>query len=108
MDSGSTFHSPVPIVFGRNPSRVSVASRGNKVIVAFEDPNAAEPIVGVSLSRTMGHLFEERMSVSSGNGRAEQPVIRLSHDSIHLWWSEYSADPAVSATRSAYESGRWR
>src|SRR5215208_831677 len=30
MDKAATFHSPVPIVFGRNPSRVSVASSGDK------------------------------------------------------------------------------
>lgn len=108
MDSAATFHAPVPIVFGRNPSRVSIASRGERVAIAYEDPNAEEPIIGVALSRTMGHLFEQRIEVTSSNGRARQPVIRLSGDSIRLWWSEYSANPAVSATRPAYEAGRWR
>ncbi len=108
MDSAVTFHATVPIVFGRNPSRVSIASLGQRVAVAYEDPNAQEPVIGVALSRTMGHLFEQRMQVTSSNGRARQPVVRLSNDSIRLWWSEYSANPAISATRPAYESGRWR
>ena len=108
MDSGTTFHAPVPIVFGRNPSRVSIAVRGDRVAVAYEDPNAQEPVIGVALSRTMGHLFEQRMEATSGNVRAKQPVIRLSRDSIRLWWSEYSADPAVSATRPGYSAGSWR
>jgi len=34
MDSGRTFHSPVPIVFGDNPAFVSVASEGDRVAVA--------------------------------------------------------------------------
>jgi hypothetical protein len=108
MDSASTFHAAVPIVFGNNPSRVSIDSNGDRVAVAFEDPNSRQPMVGVSLSGTMGHIFERRMTVSSANGRARQPVIRLAGDSIRVWWSEYSANPAVSATRPAYRAGHWK
>jgi hypothetical protein len=105
MDSAATFHWPVPIVFGNNPSRVSIDAEGDRVIVAFEDPNANQPLVGVSLSATMGHLFEFRTQASSPNGRARQPVVRLAGDTVHLWWSEYSANPAVSATRPTYRGG---
>jgi len=108
MDKASTFHSPVPIVFGRNPSRVSVASSGDKVAVAYEDPNASQPMVGVALSRSMGHIFESRSIATSENGRARQPVVRLAGDSIRLWWSEYSPDPEVSATRPFYRAGSWK
>jgi hypothetical protein len=108
MDSAVTFHAPVPIVFGNKPSTVSVAAQGNRVAVAYEDPNAEQPIIGVALSRTMGHLFEQHMQATSSNGRARQPVVRLSRDSILLWWSEYSANPAISATRRAYEAAAWR
>lgn len=106
MDSAATFHAAVPIIFGKNPSRVSIAAEGDKVAVAFEDPNSNQPMVGVSLSVTMGHIFEARMTASSPNGRARQPVVRLAGDSIRLWWSEYSADPSVSATRPMYRLGR--
>ena len=108
MDKAATFHSPVPIVFGRNPSRVSVASSGDKVAVAYEDPNASQPMVGVALSRSMGHIFESRSIATSENGRARQPVVRLAGDSIRLWWSEYSPDPEVSATRPFYRAGSWK
>ncbi len=104
MDSAATFHWPVPIVFGNNPSRVSIDAVGDRVVVAFEDPNSNQPMVGISLSGTMGHIFEQRMTASSGNGRALQPVVRLAGDSIRLWWSEYSANPAISATRTTYRS----
>lgn len=108
MDKAATFHSPVPIVFGRNLSRVSVASSGDKVAVAYEDPNASQPLVGVALSRSMGHIFESRSIASSENGRARQPVVRIAGDSIRLWWSEYSPRPEVSATRPFYRAGFWK
>jgi hypothetical protein len=105
MDSAATFHAAVPIVFGNNPSRVSIDSEGDRVIVAFEDPNSVQPMIGISLSGTMGHIFENRMRATSENGRARQPVVRLDGDSIRLWWSEYSPNPAVSATRPMYRTG---
>ena len=107
MDSAVTFHSPVPIVYGNNASRASVASQGDKVAVAYEDPNAGQPMIGISLSKTMGHMFEKRMQVTSSNGRARQPVVRIAGDSVRLWWSEYSPDPRVSATRPMYRAGKW-
>lgn len=106
MDSAKTFHSPVAIVFGRNPSRVSVAAKGDIVAVAFEDPNASQPIVSLALSKTMGHIFEHRLQASGENGNARQPVVRIIGDSVALWWSEYSTDPSVSATRTVYRAGK--
>ena len=41
------------------------------VAVAFEDPNSASPRIGLALSRTMGHIFEQRLlPVSDENGIA--------------------------------------
>lgn len=107
MDTASTFHAPVPIVFGPKPSRVSVASHGDRVAVAYEDPNAQQPLIGIALSKTMGHIFENRMQATTDNGRAMQPIVRVDGDSIRLWWSRYSADPAISATRPAYRAAIW-
>lgn len=108
MDSGATFHAPVPIVFGRTPSRVSVAADGDRIAVAYEDPNAQQPLIGVALSTTMGHLFESGAQATPDNGRARQPIVKVDKDSLHLWWSEYSPNPAVSATRPAYRGALWR
>jgi hypothetical protein len=107
MDSGATFHAPVPIVYGKNPSRTSVASHGDRVVVAYEDPNSNQPLIGLALSRTTGHIFEDRVVATSNSGRALQPVVRVGEDSVRLWWSEYSANPAVSATRPRYRAGKW-
>ena len=108
MDSAKTFHASVPIVFGPKPSRVSVGSYGDRVAVAYEDPNAQQPLIGIALSNTMGHLFENRMQATPDNGRAMQPIVRVTGDSIRLWWSEYSADASISATRQVYRAAKWK
>jgi len=108
MDSSATFHSPVPIVFGKNPSRTSTASAGDRVVVAYEDPNDVRPRIGLALSKTMGHIFDETVLATPESGRALQPVVRIGRDSVRLWWSEYSPNPAVSATRMMYRAGHWK
>lgn len=107
MDGGRTLHAPVPIVFGRNQSRVSMASNGDRVAVAYEDPNSLQPAIEVALSKTMGHIFEDRVRASPENVRAKQPVVAIGGNTISVWWSAYSANPTVSATRPGYRKGRW-
>jgi hypothetical protein len=108
MDGGRTFHAPVPIIFGDNPASVSVSATSDRVAVAYEDPNGAQQSIGVALSRTMGHLFEKREVVSSENEHARQPVVELRGDTVRVWWSDHSADPQISVTRTAYREGMWR
>ena len=108
MDGGHTFHAPVPIVFGDNPGFVAVASEGDRVAVAYDDPNSAQPAIGVALSTTMGHIFRPGQTVSTESERARQPTVELRGDTIRLWWSDYAADPGISAVRTAYREGIWR
>jgi hypothetical protein len=108
MDGGLTFHAPVPIIFGDNPGFVAVASEGNRVAVAYDDPNSAQPAIGVALSSTMGHIFRPGQTVSTESERAKQPAVELRGDTIRMWWSDYAADPRISATRIAYREGIWR
>ncbi|HZI27382.1 MAG TPA: sialidase family protein [Gemmatimonadaceae bacterium] len=108
MDSARTFHAPVPIVFGATPAWVSVSAAGDRVAVAYEDPNSVTPSVGVAVSRSMGHIFEAGEIVSGANQRARQPTVQVVGDTVRVWWSDHSADPRVSATRPAYRDGVWR
>jgi hypothetical protein len=108
MDSGRTFHSPVPIVFGDNPGFVAVAAEGDRVAVAYDDPNAAQPTVGIALSTTMGHIFKPGEPISNASELAKQPTVEVRRDTIRVWWSDYSADPRISATRTAYRDGIWK
>lgn len=92
MDGGVTFHEPVPIFYGERLGRASVAADGDVVAVAFEDPNSASPSVGLALSRTMGHIFEERLlSVSTDNGIATRPLAAVHGHRIAVAWERRAA-----------------
>lgn len=89
MDGGKTFHAPVPILYGERLGRTSVAASGDVVAVAFEDPNSGVPRVGLALSRTMGHIFEDRMlPVSDDNGAASRPLVAVLHHRLTVAWQE--------------------
>jgi hypothetical protein len=77
MERGALFHEPVPIVYGDRPSSAAVASRGDTVIVVYEDPNSRLPRLGLAVSRTQGHLFEARMPASDENGESRLPRVAV-------------------------------
>ncbi len=92
MDRGATFHSPVAIIYGERIGNTSVAASGDNVAVAFEDPNSTNARVGLALSRTMGHIFENRlMPVSGDNGTATRPLVALEGHNIAIAWREGAA-----------------
>jgi hypothetical protein len=92
MDGGATFHAPVAIVYGERLGRTSVAASGDRVVVAFEDPNSRTPRIGLALSRTMGHIFEDRvLPVSNDNGAATQPLVAVQQHRITVAWLEQAA-----------------
>lgn len=101
------FHSPVAIMYGERPSRASVAALGDDVAVAYEDPNALRPAVGLALSRTMGHIFESRMQASAGDLPAHDPAVTLSRDSVTVQWAE-RPDTVSNGGRIAVRRGKWR
>lgn len=87
MERGALFHEAVPIVYGDRPSSASVASRGDTVIVAYEDPNSRLPRLGLALSRTQGHIFESRVSASDENGEARGPLVAVRGSRIVVAWT---------------------
>ena len=89
MERGMLYHEPVPVVYGRGPVSAAVASDGNTVVVAYEDPNTARPRIGLQISRTMGHLFEERIPViSSGNAASSEPRVAVRGRTLAVGWVE--------------------
>lgn len=92
MDGGATFHSPVAIVYGEGLGRTSVAADGDVVAVAFEDPNSRTPRIGLALSGTMGHIFEERLlPVSDDHGAATHPLVAVQRRRLSVAWQEQGA-----------------
>lgn len=92
MDGGVMYHAPVPILYGERLGRTSVAADGDIVAVGFEDPNSRSPRVGLALSRTMGHIFEDRLlPVSNDNGTAVQPLVAIRGRRIAVAWQSSDA-----------------
>lgn len=92
MDGGATFHAPVPILYGERLGLTSVAAAGDHVAVAFEDPNSSTPRIGLALSRTMGHIFEDRiLPVSDDNGAATHPLVAVQGRRLIVAWPQRNA-----------------
>lgn len=103
MDGGSTFHAPVPILYGERLGVTSVAASGDIVAVAFEDPGSRTPRIGLALSATMGHIFENRiLPVSDDNSAATQPLVAVNGRRIAVAWRERPASngPVVVRVRT--------
>lgn len=87
MDRGAMFHAVVPIVYGDRPAAASIASHGDTIVVAFEDPNSRFPRLGLALSQSQGHIFESRMAASDETGEARLPRVALLGDRIAVVWT---------------------
>lgn len=88
------FHQPVPVTYGERPWRVAVAASGDWVAVAFEDPNARRPRVGLSLSRSQGHSFEHAAVGGVEEGDASRPRVALRGRTLAVAWTR-GADPTA-------------
>jgi len=92
MDPRSAFEPPVAIVYGDQLGSARVAASGNLVAVGYEDPNSgARPRIGLAVSRTAGHLFEERMIASGTTVTARDPYVTVRGRAIVEGWSELPA-----------------
>ena len=98
MDRGGMFHAVVPIVYGDRPSAASVASHGDTIVVAFEDPNSRFPRLGLALSFTQGHIFEARTSASDETGEARTPRVALLGNRIAVAWTASQRGGGVPRT----------
>jgi hypothetical protein len=108
MDKGGMFHAPVAVVYGNSPSPASVAGIGDSVVVVFEDPNATSPRVGIALSRSAGHVFEQRGEVTPDDVAAVAPWVALDHGKITVWWKTPDQSGSPYGERVGYRVGRWR
>lgn len=104
MDPRAPFEVPVAVVYGDRLGTVRVAAAGDVVAVAYDDPNSgARPAVALAVSRTGGHVFEERRLAGDGTGTAEDPHVAVRGRAVAVGWSERPAPgaPPVFRTRRA-------
>lgn len=88
MDGGRMFHSPVAVVYGTGAARAAVASVGDTVVVASEDPNAPAQRLLLAISRTAGHIFELRTNVPSEGAPQPSPQVALRGRDIYVGWRD--------------------
>ncbi|MCC7052420.1 MAG: hypothetical protein IT355_04075 [Gemmatimonadaceae bacterium] len=101
----SRFEPPLAVVYGDRPVRVALASRGDTIALAYEDPNSEHGRIAMSVSLTSGHLFEQTarlipVSTSSQSASAPQ-VVRLSGGELWVGWTETSASGSAFLLRRA-------
>jgi hypothetical protein len=108
MDKGGMFHSPVPVVYGKTPSVASVAGNGDSVVVVFEDPNSVTPRIGIVLSATTGHIFEQRAQVTPDDVTAAAPWVVIDHNRITVWWKTPARPGENALDRVGCRAGVWR
>lgn len=102
------FHDPVSISYGRRASNVSIAANGDRVVVAYEEPNAERGHIWVALSETMGHIFEARMPVSSVNQVSKNPSVSLDGTKLEVRWEELLQADSLRRNRLATRTGTWK
>jgi hypothetical protein len=108
MDKGAMFHAPVAVVYGNAPAAASVAGIGDSVVAVFEDPNAVTPRIGIALSRSAGHVFEQRGQVTPDDVPAVAPWMALDHRKITVWWKTPDQSGLPYGDRVGYRLGLWR
>lgn len=97
------FEQPVALTYGRRPARTSVASRGDTVIVAYEDPNSARGGIQLAISSTAGHSFDSRAALPGGTGAVARPHVELAAGRVTVTWREMTG-----ASRTLRRSGSFR
>lgn len=107
MEKGALFHEPVPIVYGDRPSMAAVASRGDTVVVAYEDPNSRMPRLGLALSRLQGHIFEHRLAASDETGEARTPLVAFRGTRLAVAWTATNRGGSTPRTVIRFGSIDW-
>jgi hypothetical protein len=101
MDPRAEFEPAAVVIYGERPSAASVASHGDTVVVAYENPNGDRPRVELAVSYTAGHLFDHRgVFVSSESAAAEAPSVALDGRRVAVAWLERQGAPAADTVAS--------
>ncbi len=102
MERGTYFHGPMAVVYGDRPGRTAIATSGDVVVIAYEDPNSVRTHIALAISETAGHLFEHRLGmVSPASAVATDPQVAIADRFIAVGWSaeDWGKGEAASATR---------
>lgn len=88
MDPRAQFEPPAAVMYGEGPGHSAVASDGEHVAVAYEDPNRGRPAIGLAISRTAGHTFESKaVPVSGADHDAAAPAVAVRGARVAVGWT---------------------
>lgn len=92
MDPRAQFEAPKAVVYGTKIGAARIATAGDVVAVAYEDPNSgARPRIGLAVSTTSGHLFAEHLIASADNANARDPWVAAKGRAVVVGWSDIPA-----------------
>jgi hypothetical protein len=83
---GSMLHSPVAVIYGERLVPAAIAAQGDRVVVAYEEPNGSRKQVDVAMSTTQGHLFDWHSTASRDIDAASSPDVALSGNTLAVSW----------------------
>lgn len=95
MDRGKMFHWPVTITYGDHLTDVAIAVHGDTVAIAYVEPSSDHPQLGLALSHTMGHIFEDRLTVPSSSD-ASDPAVAIAPGRVGVAWIHHIPGGATS------------
>ena len=107
MDPRAAFEPPIAILYGERLGASQVASDGDIVGVAYEDPNRRTgSSIGLAVSITAGHLFDQRLFASDDSRIAEAPQLEVRGRTLTVGWSDLArpgAPPTYRVRRAHVE-----
>jgi hypothetical protein len=92
----SMVHSPVAVIYGDRVVPTAIAVDGDRIAVAYEDPNGKRRQVAVALSTSQGHIFESHILASRDVDVATDPVVALADHRLAVAWSAQQADSGAT------------
>jgi hypothetical protein len=87
----SMIHAPVAVIYGDRLVSTAIAAEGDRVAVAYEDPNCARRQVAVALSWSQGHIFEWHGTASRDFDAATDPAVALAGQTLAVSWATQQA-----------------
>ncbi|HTE47660.1 MAG TPA: hypothetical protein VK636_20630, partial [Gemmatimonadaceae bacterium] len=100
----SMLHSPVAVIYGERLVSTAIAADGDRVVVAYEEPNGTRRQVDVAVSSSQGHIFEWHVTASRDIDMASQPTVAIAGRHLAVaWMTQRTAD---STTTHVVRSGQ--
>ena len=89
---GSMLHSPVAVIYGERLVATAIAAEGDRVVVAYEEPNGTRKQVDVALSTTQGHSSTGTRPRRATSTRRQRRPSRSPDNTLAVSWVTRRAD----------------